>query len=257
MNPIYYIELELETKEVDGVKKKVKKHCVAAWLSMQTIRKNRRRKDKIIINTRQAKISLYTPFEVSLIYDCDLSKTSIYGIAPWHRKNVSETITLRKSRIWNLKFVLGISAYIKSAYGKYLCNLLFWSIYKWTGKQGNWETFLSVLWQMLISTSSCTRGLSCFFYLVNVWLTMLKLTSHFDKPPVEGVAMGTYVTLNGYLSHLPANEQRDEFFSCISLIFWPLYQIQSLCFRCRTIRHTICLPQHNDSYTNCAGRLQG
>ena len=100
MNPIYYIELELETKEVDGVKKKVKKHCVAAWLSMQTIRKNRRRKDKIIINTRQAKISLYTPFEVSLIYDCDLSKTSIYGIAPWHRKNVSETITLG-SEIWN------------------------------------------------------------------------------------------------------------------------------------------------------------
>ena len=70
---------------------------------------------------------------------------------------------------------------------------------------------------------------------------MLKLTSHFDEPPVEGVAMGTYVTLNGYLSHLPANEQRDEFFSCISLIFWPLYQIQSLCFHCRTIRHTICL----------------
>ena len=30
MNPIHYIELELETKEVDGVKKKVKKHCVAA-----------------------------------------------------------------------------------------------------------------------------------------------------------------------------------------------------------------------------------
>jgi len=39
-------------------------------------------KDKIIINTRQAEISFYTPFEVSLIYDHDLSKTSIYGIAP-------------------------------------------------------------------------------------------------------------------------------------------------------------------------------
>jgi len=30
MNPIHYIKLELETKEVNGVKKKVKKHYVAA-----------------------------------------------------------------------------------------------------------------------------------------------------------------------------------------------------------------------------------
>ena len=37
MNPIHYIELKLETKEVDGVKKKVKKHYVAAFSSMADV----------------------------------------------------------------------------------------------------------------------------------------------------------------------------------------------------------------------------
>ena len=61
-----------------------------------------------------------------------MEKTSIYGIAPWHRKNV--TITLRKSRIpWNLNSRLASRNLLT---GSIYVNYCF-DPYKWTGKQGN------------------------------------------------------------------------------------------------------------------------
>jgi len=74
---------------------------------------------------------------------------------------------------------------------------------------------------------------------------MLKPTSHFDEPPVEGVAMGTYATPDGYLSHLPANEQRVLLVhfayllaSMLNTVTRPLFQKHS--------HHTLCLPQHDN-----------